>query len=73
MDLKKYINNLPIPINSPPQIMLLVIYLYADFICEECVAVASALPFQSSSVYSSELDAPQPDGFVADGDTSFSE
>ena len=47
--------------------------LYEHFINVEGIAVSSVLSLQSSSIYSSEFDAPQPDGFVADGDATFSE
>ena len=38
---------------------------------EEGVTVATMFPLQSSSVYGSELDAPQADSFVAYCDTAF--
>jgi hypothetical protein len=53
--------------------MLLAVDLEEHFIDEECIAVASVFPLQSSSVYCSEFDAPQPDSFVAHGDTTFRE
>ena len=46
---------------------------HEDLIDKEGVAIASVLSFQSSSVYSSEFDAPKPDGFVADSDASLSQ
>jgi hypothetical protein len=60
-------------IDCSPQVMLLAIYLYEDFIDVEGVAIASMLFLQSSGVDSSELDAPEPDGFVTDGNAAFSE
>ena len=42
-----------------------------DLIDEECVAVATVLTLQSSSVYRSEFDAPEPDTLVADCDSTF--
>jgi hypothetical protein len=41
-----------------------------DFTCEECVAVSSMPPLQSSSIYRSELDAPQANRFATDSDAS---
>jgi hypothetical protein len=54
-------------------VMLLSIDLHEDFIDEEGVTVPSMLSLQSPSVYSSELDAPEPDGLVADCDATFGE
>ena len=39
----------------------------------ECVAVASVLTLQSLSVYNSEFDASQSDGFVADSNSALSQ
>jgi len=39
----------------------------------ERVTEASVFSFQSSTVYSTELDAPEADCFAADGDASFCE
>ena len=41
-----------------------------DFIDVEGIAVASVLSLQPSSVYSSEFDTPEADGFAADCDAS---
>jgi hypothetical protein len=41
-----------------------------DFIDEECVAIASVFPFQSSGVYGAELDTPEANCFAADRDAS---
>ena len=38
--LQKYINNVTVLVNGPPQIVLLAVYLHKDFIYVECVAVA---------------------------------
>jgi hypothetical protein len=46
--------------------VLFAIDLHEHFINEECVAVASVLELQSSSVYGSEFNAPKPDRFSAD-------
>ena len=51
---------------------LMVRHTGEDFIEEECVTVTTVLSLQSSSVYSAEFDAPEPDALVADHDTSFS-
>jgi len=50
--------------------MLLAIDFDEDFINEEGIAIAAVLTLQSSSVYSSELDTPEPDRFSTDGDAS---
>ena len=52
------INHLAILVNSTPQVMLLAVDLYEDFIDVEGIAVTAMLPFQSSSVYSAEFDTP---------------
>jgi hypothetical protein len=56
-----------------PQVVLVAIDLHEDFVDEEGIAVSPVLPLQSSSVYRSELDAPQANRFAADGDATFSE
>jgi hypothetical protein len=48
--LKKYINNLPVLIHCSPQIVLLAVDFYKDFIDEECVTVAAVFLLQLSSV-----------------------
>ena len=53
--------------------MLLAVNLYENFIDEESITIPSVLSLQSSSVYGSEFDAPEPDGFVAYSDTTLSE
>jgi hypothetical protein len=50
--------------------MLLAIDLYEDFIDEEGVAEALVFPLQSSGVYGSKFNAPEPDALVADSDPS---
>jgi len=50
-----------------------VVYLDEDFVNVEGIAVASMLSFQTASIDYSKFDAPQPDGFTADGDASLSE
>jgi hypothetical protein len=64
------INDLSILVYGSPQIMLLAIDLHEDFIDVECVAKASVLSLKPSSVHSSKLDAPEPDGFVTYDDPS---
>ena len=44
-----------------------------DFVDEEGIAIALVLSFESSSVYGTELNAPETDRFAADDDASFSE
>ena len=48
--LEKNINDFAILIHCTPQIVLLAVDLYEDFIDEECVAVTLVLPLQSSSI-----------------------
>ena len=43
------------------------------FIDVEGVAATSMLALQSACINGAKLDAPEPDGFSADGDASFSE
>ncbi len=50
-----------------------VVYLDEDFVNVKGIAVASMLSFQTASIDYSKFDAPQPDGFAADGDASLSE
>ena len=49
------------------------VYLDEDFVNVKGIAVASMLSFQAPSIDCSEFDAPQTDGFTADGDASLSE
>ena len=51
--------------------MLLAVYLYEDLVNVEGIAVASVLPFQAAGINGAKLDAPEPDGFAANGDTAF--
>ncbi|MFT6288936.1 MAG: hypothetical protein ACJA09_003702 [Alcanivorax sp.] len=37
-----------------------------DFINQECVAITAVFPTQALYIFGTELDAPQPDGFVTD-------
>jgi hypothetical protein len=68
--LQEYINDFAILINRTPKVVLFAIDLYEDFINEECVAITAVFPFQALYIFGTELDAPQPDGFVADDDSS---
>ena len=52
---------------------LMVRHTGKDFVDVECVAIASVLSFQSSSVYSPEFYTPQANRLATDGDTSLSE
>jgi len=45
--LKKYINDLAILVNGPPQIMLLTVDFDDDFINVESIAITSMLSLQS--------------------------
>ncbi len=70
--LEKYINDVAIPINRAPQVMLSAIDLYKVFINVEGVSVALMSSLQSTGVFGSELDAPESDGLMADYDASLS-
>jgi hypothetical protein len=48
--LKIYIDHLTILIDSPPELMLLTVYLYEDLVDEKGITVATMTSFQSSSV-----------------------
>ena len=50
--------------------MLLTVDLHEDFVNEEGIAVASVLTLQSPCVLGTELDAPQTNGLIADGDAA---
>jgi hypothetical protein len=60
-------------IYGPPEIVLLAIYFYEDFIYIEGIAVSPVLSLQSPGINGTELDAPQSDGLSTDGNASFSE
>jgi hypothetical protein len=51
--------------------MLLAVDLDDDLIDEEGVAVATVLSLQAPSIFGTEFETPQPDGFIADSDASF--
>ncbi len=42
-----------------------------DFVNEEGIAVALALPLQSSGKFDTEFDTPEANCFIADSDTAF--
>lgn len=52
--------------------MLLAIDLYKDFIDGENVSISTMALSQSPCIFGTKLDAPEPDRFVADDDTSLS-
>ena len=56
-----------------PQVLLLAIDLHEDLIDVERIAITTVSPFETTSVSSSELNAPESDGFVADTNASFRE
>ena len=58
--LHEHINNLAILIDCPPGIMLLSTDLHEDLIDEEGIAVALVLSLQSSGIFGTEFDAPEP-------------
>jgi hypothetical protein len=71
--LKIDINHFTVLVDSPPQIMLLAVYLHEDFIDVSGISVASMTSLQTAGINRSEFDAPQPDRFTADGDAPFGE
>ena len=71
--MKIHINDFTILVDRPPQIVLLAVYLYEDFIDVERVAIASVFTFESSSVYSTEFDTPEAERFSGYGDAPFGE
>jgi hypothetical protein len=48
------------------------VYLDEDLVNVKGIAIASMLSFQAASIDCSEFDAPQTDGFTADGNASLS-
>ena len=52
--------------------MLFAIDFHEDFIDKESIAVTAMLALQSLRVESTELDAPEPDGLIADCDATLS-
>ena len=53
--------------------MLLAIDLYQDFVDVEDIAIAPMLSLESSRVQGTELDAPEPNRFASDCDSSLSQ
>ena len=53
--------------------MLFAVDFHKDFVNEERITVTAMPPLQSFRVESTEFDAPQSDGFVADSYTAFSQ
>jgi hypothetical protein len=60
-------------INSAPQVVLLAIDYYVDLVNEKGIAITTMFALQSSSVYSSELDAPKANRFSGYSDASLCE
>ena len=73
LGLKENIYDFTVLINRSPEVMLLAVDFYEHLVNEEGIAITTVLSLQSSSVYSSELDAPKTDRFAAHGDTPLSE
>jgi hypothetical protein len=69
--LKIHINHFSVLIYGSPKVVLLAIDFDEDLIDIKGIAVASVLAFQSSSIDSSEFDAPELDRLSSDGDASF--
>jgi hypothetical protein len=64
------VHHIPILIYSPPQVMLLTIDLQKRFVNVEGVAITSVLSLQSAGVNSAEFNAPKPDCFAANSNSS---
>jgi hypothetical protein len=73
LGLKICINNLAILVNSPSQVVLLAIDLHEDFIDKEGVTESTMTSSESVCVFGTEFITPEPDGFVANSDASFSQ
>ena len=73
LGLQVHVNHFTVLIYGPPEIVLLAIDSDEHFIDVEGVAIASVLSLQSSSVNRSELNAPEADGFSANGDSTLSQ
>jgi hypothetical protein len=58
-------------VNSPPQVILLAVYFYEDFIDVKCIAVTPVLALKASGINGPELDTPKADRFPGDGDAAF--
>ena len=67
------INHFAILIYCTPEVMLLAVDLYKNFIDEKCVTIATVLSLQSSGVEITEFYAPEADRFAADSDASLSQ
>ncbi|MEH6548337.1 MAG: hypothetical protein V7711_18705 [Pseudomonadales bacterium] len=59
-------------IDGTPQVVLLSLYLDENFVDEESITVPSVLSFQSACINGAEFDAPETNGFAANGDALFS-
>ena len=71
--LKEHVNNFAILINGPPQVMLLAVDFYEDFIDEEIIALSPVLSLQSAGIDSTELDTPESDRFSSDCNATLSQ
>ena len=71
--LKIHINYFTILVNCAPQVMLLAIDFDEHFIDIEGVSVAPMFALQSPRVEGTELNAPEPNCFIADGDAALGE
>ena len=71
--LKVHINYFAILINSPPQVMLLAIYLYEYFINVEGISVTTVLALQSAGINCSEFDASESDRLPTHCDATLGE
>ncbi len=71
--LQKYIDYFTILVNCPPQIALLSADLHEDFIDEKCTAESLVPTLQTPGILRSKLITPQPNSFITDGDSTFSQ
>jgi len=71
--LEKDIDHLAILVNSPPQVLLFAIYFHKHFVNVKCIAEPLMPTFQPFGILGTELLAPQTNGFIAYGNTAFSQ
>ena len=68
--LKEYIDYFTILIDGPLKVVLLTIDLHKDFVDVGGIAISLMLSLQAPRIFGPKLDAPEPDAFVADCDSS---
>ena len=71
--LEKHINNFAVLINCSPEVMLLTVDLYENFVDEKCIAISPVFSLQPSGIFGAKLIAPQANCFVTDIYTALSQ